>query len=94
VTGADLVRTARFDLGLQYELGRPLCMNELARLIGLKDGPGNMIKKIEAGRANMSGPVEVTIRMLLEGHRSPRHDAAFKPGYVARASRPRPPKAA
>lgn len=75
---ASLATEARHQLGQAYGLGRPLCKNELARLIGLQDGPGNMIAKIESGRSKMSGPVYVVITLLLAGHRSPRHGEAFK----------------
>lgn len=73
------IASVRHELGSRYGLGRPLYMTELARLIGLADGKGNLIDKLEHGRARLSGPVEVVIRMLLDGHRSPRHDQALKP---------------
>jgi hypothetical protein len=82
---ADLIATARRDLGEAYGLGRPLRRTELARLIGLSDGHGDdHLARLEKGTAVLSGPVEVVLRMLLEGHASPLHKRALKSRYTAR----------
>lgn len=88
LTPADLVARARHELGPAYNLGRPLYKAELARLLGLGDGPGNMIEKLEAGRANLSGPIRVALLMLLDGHRSPKHAEALRPEVRGRRGRP------
>lgn len=82
---AGLVAHARNELGSRYGLGRPLRKTELARLVGLSDEHGaDHVSGLEKGKAVLSGPVEVVIRMLLEGHRSPRHEEALRSRYADR----------
>lgn len=75
VEAAALVNTARQHLGAAYGLGRPLRRVELARLVGLGAAHVELLAK---GKAALSGPVEVVIRMLLAGHRSPHHEEALR----------------
>lgn len=69
-----LVNLARARLGHTY-LGRPLRHVELARLAGLG---ADHVARLAKGKATLSGPVEVVIRMLLAGHRSPWHEQALR----------------
>lgn len=77
------IASVRHDLGRAYGLGRPLRKTELARLAGLEAGRhgGDFIGRLERGTAVLSGPLEIAIRMLLDGHRSPRHAEALRSRY-------------
>jgi hypothetical protein len=74
LNNSNLITSARLSLGPAYGLARPLRKVELARLIGL--GP-DFVARLERGTATMSGTVELVIRMLLVGHRSPWHAEAL-----------------
>lgn len=82
----DLVARARHELGAAYGLARPLRKTELARLIGLEPGRhgGDFVGRLEKGTATLSGPLQVVLRMLLDGHSSPRHAEALASRYGRR----------
>lgn len=86
---AALIARARRELGLRYGLGRPLRKTELARLVGLEAGRhgGDFIGRLEKGKATLSGPVWVVLRMLLDGHPSPRQAEAMRSRYANRGRR-------
>ncbi len=82
------ITAARQELGDRYGLGRPLRKAELARLVGLSDRLGDdWIGRLEKGQGVLSGTVEVVIRMLLAGERSPRHEDALRSRYSSRPRR-------
>jgi hypothetical protein len=79
-----LINSAREELGLAYGLDRPLRRVELARLVGIG---GDYMARLAKGTVALSGPVEVVIRMLLAGHRSPWHEEALRSRYGTSSGR-------
>lgn len=76
------VEAARVKLGELWGLGRPLTRAELARALLLSPQyGGDHISKLESGKANLSGPICVAIRMMLDGAVPPTMDGVVKPGY-------------
>lgn len=82
---------ARHALGEAYGIGRPLRKTELARLCGLEAGRhgAGFVGRLESGKAALSGPLEVVLKMLLAGNRSPRHAEAMASRYAGRRRRRR-----
>ena len=71
MNGKD-IWTARGRLGDLYDLGRPLKMTELGRILGLKGGDvGATVRDWERGHSPVTGPVSLAVRALLDGWRPP-----------------------
>lgn len=76
------VTKAREQLGVIWGLGRSITRAELARALGLSPQyGGDHISKLENGKTNLSGPVEVAIRMMLSGCKPHTMETVIKPGY-------------
>lgn len=72
----------REDLGQLWGLDRALTRAELARALDLSEKyGGSHISKLEAGKTNLSGPIEVAIRMMLDGAVPHTMKNVVKPGY-------------
>lgn len=69
----------RETLGEMWGLGRPLTKQELAR--ALKLASGDQIGKLEKGKSDPSGPLEVATRMMLAGAVPHTMATVVKPGY-------------
>lgn len=76
------ISEVRQALGALWGLDRSLSRAELARALDLspKFG-GSHVSKLERGIATLSGPIEVSIRMMLAGARPHTMDDVIKPGY-------------
>ena len=62
------MRAARGRIGELWDLGRPLRMTELGRLLGLQGRDvGATIRDWERGKSPISGPASLAVRALLEG---------------------------
>lgn len=70
MTGDEL-RTARWILGKAWDLGRPLTLDEMARILRLagKD-PAGSLHNYERGNAPVSGPLSLAVELLIAGGRS------------------------
>lgn len=81
------VTQARADLGRMWGLERDLTRAELARALDLSPvHGGSHISKLElpegnARKATLTGPIEVAIRMMLNGAVPHTADKIVKPGY-------------
>jgi hypothetical protein len=72
----------REDLGRIWGLGRAITRAELARALDLSPRfGGSHISKLESGKTTLSGPIEVAIRMMLDGARPYTMEHVIKPGY-------------
>ena len=67
MTGEDITK-ARRVLGIRWNLGRPLYLSELGRLLRLSsERPGETVRLWENGHNAVTGPVSVAIEAMLEG---------------------------
>lgn len=82
------IAEARENIGKLWGLNRAITKAELARALKLSpEHGGDYIGRIEKGAANLAGPAEVAIEMMLDGA-VPRHMAhVIKPGYPRGAVR-------
>lgn len=82
------IAEVRERLGEMWGLERSLTKMELARALKLSPtNGGDYIARMERGKANASGPMELAIEALLDGY-APRHMAdVIKPGYPRGAVR-------
>lgn len=68
----DQLRTARDTLGQMWGLGRPLHMSEMGRALRLAGrDPGAAIRDYERGTTKISGPISVSVDMMLKGSLPP-----------------------
>jgi hypothetical protein len=73
---------ARVRLGTIWGLDRPITKRELARALGLSPRYGDEhIAKVENGKTNLSGPIEVAVRMMLAGAKPHTMADVIRPGY-------------
>jgi hypothetical protein len=76
------IADVRVRLGDIWGLNRPLTKQELGRALALspKYG-GEHIAKLEHGKANVPGTMEVALRMMLKGAKPHTMDDVIVPGY-------------
>lgn len=80
-SGLDMGQV-RQELGRLWGLEREITRAELARALDLSPRyGGSHVSKLEAGKTTLSGPIEVAIRMMLDGARPHTMDHVIKPGY-------------
>ena len=70
MNGVEL-RNARRALGEMWGLNRPLTMLEMAQALRLAGSdPAATIRDYESGKKPISGPISVTVELMLDGGRS------------------------
>ena len=75
----DEMRDARGRLGDLWELGRPVTMTELGRILGLQGRDvGASVRDWERGKSPIMGPTALAIGALLDGYRPPNLDDCLR----------------
>lgn len=81
MSGLDITEV-RVKLGEVWGLDRPITKREMARALMLSDKYGDEhVAKMENGKTTVSGPIEVALRMMLDGAKPPTMSDVIKPGY-------------
>jgi predicted DNA-binding transcriptional regulator AlpA len=88
--GGQDISEARRALGTMWGANRPLSAIELARALGLsvKNGDDH-VRNMENGRARVTGPIKLLLRLYLDGTRPPDNVEVFNGNPGDEDTRPR-----
>lgn len=71
-------RDARYVLGHQWGLDRPLSLSEFGRVLRFSGHrPGDTVRDYERGKSPVSGPMSLAIELMLAGARPDNLDDAL-----------------